>query len=345
MDINFTKEQYRKLLDMIYAGITVINGNREIDHYLEEYEEIVQYIYSFAKEYGLDALIYYNKDHKKYFTTKEFEKDIGKLMDQFEEKNFLDTLSLKLAQRDTADEIEGQQHVDKDIVLQKLIERQARYKEEFQQNGLRHLKFNKKADTKSVYLEEKQQEIEGGGRILQLNIRLKDVTPIIWRRILVRENINFYTLNEIIQKAMGWSGFQQYEFQIQGQRISEENQEDLWDENTEIIQVKEKTLGEYYLESNDLFLYTYDFGDNWVHEILVEDIYEGEDTKNYPICLDGERKGPVENIGGPWGYMELLNIIENPNDPQYDQVMKWLGEGFDPEEFDIDKVNQELKEI
>lgn len=345
MGINFTKEQYRKLLDIIYAGITVINGNREIDHSLEGYEEIAQYVYSFAQTYGLDALIYYNKDHKKYFTTTEFEKNIEKLMDQFEEKNFLDTLSLKLAQRDTADEIEGQQHVDKDTVLQKLMERQARYKEEFQQNGLRHLKFNKKADVKSIYVEEKQQEVEGEGRILQLNIRLKDVKPIIWRRILVRENINFYILNEVIQKVMGWSGFQQYEFQIQGQRISEENQEDLWDENTQIIQAKEKTLREYHLNLNDLFLYTYDFGDNWVHEILVEDIYEGEDTRNYPVCLDGERRGPKENIGGPWGYMELLNIIENPDDSQYDQVINWLGGKFDPEEFDMDKVNQELREI
>ncbi|WP_213819002.1 IS1096 element passenger TnpR family protein [Garciella nitratireducens] len=345
MEIKFTKEQYRKLLDIVYAGITVINGNREIDQHLEEYEKIVQYLYSFASQYGFDSLVYYNKDHKKYFTTQKFEENIEKLMEEFEEKNFLETLSLKLAQRDIADEIEGQVQIDKELVLQRLIERQARYKEEFQENGLQHLRFNKKAHIKSFNLQDKSEKIEGEGRILQLHIRLKDINPIIWRRILVKEEMNFYTFNQIIQKVMGWSGFQQYEFQIHGQCISEQTQEDLWEEYTEIISPKEKTLAEYFLQPNDFFTYTYDFGDNWVHEILVEDIYEQEEKRKYPVCLDGERRGPVENIGGPWGYMELLNIIENPEDPQYQQVIEWLGQDFDPEQFDINRINKELMEI
>lgn len=346
LNIELTKEQYTKLLDILYAGIIMINGHRDSQDYLEGYEELLQHIYSFAKEYDLDNLINYNKEHKQYFVTKELESSTGKLIDQYDEETFLHTLSLKLAQRDTADEIEGQHHVDKDSVLQRIIERQARYKEELKENGLKHFHFNKRATAKENIFLEGSQEEELEGSVLQLHIRLKDVEPTIWRRVLVREDISFYTFNEILHKVMGWSGFQQYEFEIQGQRISEETEADLWDSNTEIISAKEKRLKDFALQSNDLFVYTYDFGDNWVHEILVERVYDIEDeSRQYPVCIDGERKGPMENIGGPWGYMELLHIVDNPQDPQYEEIMEWLGEEFHPEDLDLEKINQQLQDL
>src|SRR5699024_580076 len=123
--------------------------------------------------------------------------------------------------------------------------------------------------------ESQEEELEGS--VLQLHIKLKDIEPTIWRRILVREDITFYEFNEILYKVIGWSGFHQYEFEIQGQRISEEIEADLWDCNTEIISAKEKRLKDFILQPNDLFLYTYDFGENWIHEILVERVYDEED--------------------------------------------------------------------
>jgi hypothetical protein len=55
------------------------------------------------------------------------------------------------------------------------------------------------------------------GAILQLKIRLLDISPMIWRRVLVPVPAAF-TLRElhgVIQVAMGWESLHLYLFQIQ----------------------------------------------------------------------------------------------------------------------------------
>ena len=62
----------------------------------------------------------------------------------------------------------------------------------------------------------------------------------------------------------------------------------------------------------------------------------------YPVCTDGSRACPPEDCGGPWGYAELLEIIHDPNHEEYLDRLEWVGEGFDPEAFDLDQVNNRL---
>ena len=68
-----------------------------------------------------------------------------------------------------------------------------------------------------------------------------------------------------------------------------------------------------------------------------------DEKTQYPICLAGERSGPPEDCGGPWGYMDLLDVLDDPNDPEYEERVEWIGEDFDPELFDIEKINKRLK--
>jgi hypothetical protein len=89
------------------------------------------------------------------------------------------------------------------------------------------------------------------------------------------------------------------------------------------------------LTPGDKFIYHYDFGDEWFHEILVEDILEPVSKKIYPKCIAGERACPPEDCGGPPGYENLLDILQNPNDPQYKELLNWIGNDFDPEKFDV----------
>ena len=93
------------------------------------------------------------------------------------------------------------------------------------------------------------------------------------------------------------------------------------------------------------FLYTYDFGDDWEHGIIVEKILE-EDVRfvGKPVCIGGENAGPPEDIGGIYGYYETLKAAKNPRHPEHEELKEWLGE-FDPKAFHIDLVNRILSRI
>nr|WP_237438484.1 plasmid pRiA4b ORF-3 family protein [Pseudalkalibacillus hwajinpoensis] len=94
-----------------------------------------------------------------------------------------------------------------------------------------------------------------------------------------------------------------------------------------------------YLPSQ--MVYTYDYGDYWVHMIEVEKIIETAHS-NVPLCLDGEGNAPPEDVGGESGLEEFLHIIRDPNHPDYEHMMNWgLSQGYEP--FDRDEVNFWLK--
>ncbi len=89
--------------------------------------------------------------------------------------------------------------------------------------------------------------------------------------------------------------------------------------------------------------YFYDFGDNWKHTIIVEKILEKEEGKKYPVCIKGERACPPEDCSGAYGYEEMLEIMKDKNHPEYEEkIVEWLGEDFDPEEFNLDVINKRL---
>ena len=52
---------------------------------------------------------------------------------------------------------------------------------------------------------------------------------------------------------------------------------------------------------------------------------------------------PPEDCGGPWGYPEFLEAIQNPKHKQHEELLEWVGGEFDPEEFDLGAVNEELR--
>lgn len=78
-------------------------------------------------------------------------------------------------------------------------------------------------------------------------------------------------------------------------------------------------------------------------QVLVEKILPREEGVSYPVCLAGRRACPPEDCGGVWGYMELLEVIGNPRHKEYEDMIEWVGEDFDPEEFDPEDVNEALE--
>ena len=108
----------------------------------------------------------------------------------------------------------------------------------------------------------------------------------------------------------------------------------LWDEGT-------ATLGRVVGRRTKRFLYIYDFGDNWEHEVVVEKIIGG-DSGSERLCLAGPRHRPPEDCGGPWGYRRFLEAIRDLGHEEHKAMLESVGGAFDPEAFDIASVNRDL---
>ena len=85
--------------------------------------------------------------------------------------------------------------------------------------------------------------------------------------------------------------------------------------------------------------YEYDFGDSWHHEILFEGCLPTSKGVRYPVCIEGERACPPEDVGGVGGYAEYLEILVDVDDDRHEDMLRWRGK-FDPEKFDAGKATK-----
>ncbi len=93
------------------------------------------------------------------------------------------------------------------------------------------------------------------------------------------------------------------------------------------------------------FTYIFDFGDFWQYKILIEKSLPLEPDTQCPICIKGKRASPPEDCGGPGGYFEIRRVLQYPNHPEHNEMLKWIGGSFDSEAFNLDEINQELKKL
>lgn len=178
--------------------------------------------------------------------------------------------------------------------------------------------------------------------IYQLRITLIDSRPRIWRRILVEEDVLLSDLHKIIQTTMGWTNSHLHQF-IKDETFYTKRMpgDDYWEEMNN-VDYKGIKLNEILRFVKNAIIYEYDFGDGWEHEIVLEKFLKPDLNVKYPVCIDGAMKCPPEDVGGMGGYMDMLKVLRNPNHREYESLINWLGEEFDPKEFDIPMVNKLL---
>jgi hypothetical protein len=177
--------------------------------------------------------------------------------------------------------------------------------------------------------------------IYQLKVTLRDSKPPIWRRLQVPADIALSDLHWVLQIAMGWTNSHLHQFII--------GEEYYTDPRFELEMGEKSTykarLNQVVPREGDKFAYEYDFGDDWWHDILVEKILPPEPGVHYPICVKGKRACPPEDCGGVWGYDSLLEAIQDAEHPEHDFLLEWVGGAFDPEAFDLDAINHELRRL
>ena len=184
--------------------------------------------------------------------------------------------------------------------------------------------------------------------ILQLKITINNTEPQVWRRILVREDMNLGLLHVVIQLATGWTNSHLHQYFIAGKQYSDpefgigaefEGDVPTLDENT-------LTLADITSGGMKSFQYEYDFGDSWHHTVEIERTEpDGAGFQGYAMCIAGSRACPPEDCGSTHGFANLLEVIKNPGNEEYESMMEWLGGKYDPELCDVGKTNRYLQKI
>lgn len=175
--------------------------------------------------------------------------------------------------------------------------------------------------------------------VISLRIALREIEPLIWRRIEVPSTISLPKLHMVFQDALGWTNSHLHSFYIGDKEYGYE------DELGELDIINERgiKLCKLLKVNTPGFWYLYDFGDHWQHDVQIEHILPVRADRTYPICMAGARKCPPEDCGGVGGYERLLEVIRDPKDEEYESMLEWLGGKFDPDEFDLLAVNRKLK--
>lgn len=178
--------------------------------------------------------------------------------------------------------------------------------------------------------------------IYQMKVTLQNIRPPIWRRIQVPSDLTLRKFHRILQDAMGWYDSHLHQFTIRGVYYAERNPE--WEGFGPPVRSERTTRLEDVVSGPKMkFVYEYDFGDGWEHEILVEKVLPPEEGVRYPVCVTGAPACPPEDCGGPWGYAELLEAIRDRNHERHEELLEWVGARFDPEAFDLAGINRALR--
>jgi hypothetical protein len=179
--------------------------------------------------------------------------------------------------------------------------------------------------------------------VYQFKITLKEIEPVIWRRIVVPATYSFWDLHVAIQDSMGWLDSHLHVFRIDNPRTGKIDEigipeDDPFEDELVLLPGWELSIVDYFIQPGDRAGYEYDFGDSWEHEVVLEGILlKGTKTK-YPKCTGGARACPPEDCGGVHGYQEMLKIVRNRSHEEHKSTMEWLGGKYDPKTFDPDSI-------
>jgi hypothetical protein len=134
---------------------------------------------------------------------------------------------------------------------------------------------------------------------------------------------------------MGWNGSHLSAFEMPKSGLNimtnpwSDDEEQFGDRNGKKVKLSD------LLPDEKKFIFVYDMGDNWEHEVVVEDVRENYPAL-YPAVLAYEGNCPPDDCGGVWSYMDMLK--EDDED-----VKEWLEENSMI--YDMKETNDELKNI
>lgn len=188
----------------------------------------------------------------------------------------------------------------------------------------------------------------GGVALYRLKITLKGSKPPIWRRVVVRADMTLDCLHDVIQLSMGWTNDHMHQF-ITGSGNARtfygNTDPDFGDMDGEMRDEQRHTVADLAPAAKRKFNYEYDFGDGWMHEVVLEKILPPDAAFKHPVCLAGANACPPEDCGGIHGYYNLVTIMANSKHPGHEGMKEWIGGAFDETTFSLERVNAALNRL
>jgi hypothetical protein len=187
----------------------------------------------------------------------------------------------------------------------------------------------------------KKEAVRPAEKAIQFKVQLCYLRPPIWRRVVLPDNATLGDLHQVVQLAMGWDNCHMHSFRIGGVYYTSRDASAM--EAMDMENEERVPLAEIVMRPRQKFIYEYDFGDSWEHEIVAEKFLPLDPATTYPVCLGGARACPPEDCGSFPGYEDILAAVKasKPTEEQED-LLEWAGKDYDPEHFDIDLVNHRL---
>jgi hypothetical protein len=187
----------------------------------------------------------------------------------------------------------------------------------------------------------------------QLKIGLQGAAPPLWRRLQIPSAASLGFLHDVIQETFGWEGYHLHRFHDErGRQWGDPEFSDGggFGAAATFADEEEAGLGKVLRAEGAVLSYTYDFGDDWRHQIEVEKIMPLDPDVTYPRCTGGRRAAlPAEDIGGIWGLDELAYLVAHPeaDPPEHfaDLVSDLRDRGYDPGAFDPAELTGRLSSL
>ncbi|HET8661967.1 MAG TPA: plasmid pRiA4b ORF-3 family protein [Micromonosporaceae bacterium] len=189
----------------------------------------------------------------------------------------------------------------------------------------------------------KRKKSAGPAPVYRIKVALRGAKPPIWRRLEVPADISLARLHEVIQIAFDWDDCHMHVFETPYGSFG------VPDAELGHRSAAQATLEQVAPAVDSKLRYTYDFGDDWEHEIVVEKVLDRDGSTTYPRCTGGRRAAPPEDCGGIWGYAALVETLNDPSHPDHEDQLEWLGldsaADFDPVSFDAEGVTKALSAL
>ena len=180
--------------------------------------------------------------------------------------------------------------------------------------------------------------------LAHLKITLDKVKPVVLRRVEVPFDIRLDRLHLTIQAAMGWTNSHLYEIRAGGVGWSTPYPDADW--AGDFIDARKARLGDILEDIGTKTLkYLYDFGDGWEHTIKIERLVDPKPGMLYPSLIEAKGHCPPEDVGGPWGYSELLETLDDPSHERHSEFKEWLADDFNPHVVDVDRLSEDVADL
>jgi len=181
---------------------------------------------------------------------------------------------------------------------------------------------------------------------LYFKIQLDEVVkPQLWRKIMVPESISMLKFHKVIQAAFGWQGYHLFEFFLPGH-----DDDPIGIPNEVFPDIRNATripLKSVFTEVGQEYKYVYDFGDDWMHSVVLERITPEQIRK--ADCIAGRGTCPPEDCGGVAGFERVKKIQANTRNRDLQELREWLGlaagEVWDADAFDLEEASERVRVV